>query len=220
MRTAQRHRWMAWLTLSVILGVAFAAAVSRASISPGCQSVDTPIVESEQFTRYEDRHSHLPERPINPSSQEAMAVPPEARVASIDGLPLRWASVSGYGAVYQYFLGTDIDRDLTVSQFVAAGGIELDRDPVENPGESFAQYVLSALGERAVRVEIGDYTGALVWGDPNIYGIRPHSLSWSDGDYNYVLIADTSPERLVGLGRELVCGGGLGTQSVSGENPG
>lgn len=182
---------------------------SKASPSPGCGRVDVPIVESTEFTPYENRLSHLPEVPLNPSGRGPMSVPPEVRVGSIDGLPLQFASVSRYGAVYQYFLGTEIDRELTVAQFVAARGVELDRDPVENPGESFAEYVLSELGERAVRVDVGDHVGALTWGDPLVNGVRPHHLSWSDGVYNYSLIADRSPERLVELARELVCHGAL-----------
>jgi hypothetical protein len=146
---------------------------------------------------------------INPSGEELGEVPSDARVDSIDGLPLRWASVSGNGEVYQYFLDTDIDPKLTIPEFIAAAGIELDRDPTSN-GESFASFVLSTFGERAVKIELGNYEAALVWADPEINGIRTHHLYWSDGVYNYSLIADRSPEQLVTLGRDLVCERGLG----------
>jgi hypothetical protein len=83
--------------------------------------------------------------------------------------------------------------------------IEFDRDAIVNPGESFVDYILNTLGERAIKVEIGDYTGAISWGDPDVNGIRPHALTWSDGQWNYSLTADASPEKLVALGRDLVC---------------
>ena len=118
--------------------------------------------------------------------------------------------MSQSGAVYQYFLGTDIDPTLTLSGFYAAGGIELNRDPVENKGESFVDYVLATLGERAIKVEVGDQAGALSWGDPDVNGVRPHSLTWTDSQWNYALMADRSPEELVTLGRGLVCGDKLG----------
>jgi hypothetical protein len=210
MRMPGRSRWLPWLALPVVAGVSLTAVVvSSASTSSGCGNVDAPILESQQFTPYEARLSHLPEFPLNPTGGPPMPVPSEIRVPSIDGLPLRWATVSSNGAVYQYFLGSDMDPDMTVARFVAARGIQLDRDPVENAGESFADYLVSTLGERAVEVEIGDYTGALTWADPLIDGSRPHHLYWSDGAFNYVLIGDRSPETLVTLGRQLVCSGPL-----------
>jgi hypothetical protein len=202
-RTGQRR--VALLALPVVVAVSLVVAVaSRASTASTCDSVDGPIVEGRQFTPYEARLSHLPELPINPSGQELGAVPPDARVGSMDGLDLRWASVSGYGAVYQYFLDTDLGPTLTVPEFIAAAGIELDRDPMID-GESFASTLLSTLGDRALRVELGNHEAALVWADPESNGIRTHHLYWSDDAYNYSLIADRSPERLVTLGRELVC---------------
>lgn len=68
------------------------------------------------------------------------------------------------GAVYQYFYNAGIDRRLTVSEFRATGGVQFDRDPTDN-GESYPEFLLSTLGERAVRIEVGDYVGALTWAD-------------------------------------------------------
>jgi hypothetical protein len=210
MRTLKRQRWIAVFALLVVVGVSLAAVVvSRAATSSGCGNVDVPIVESEQFTSVTARLTQPLDPPINPSGQQAVSVPPVARVPSIDGLPLRWAVVSSNGAVYQYFLRTDLDSTLTVSEFYAAGGIQLDRDPVDN-GESFAAYVLATLGERALQIQVGDHVAALVWADPQVNGLRTHHLYWSDDAYNFSLLADMSAERLVTVARQLVCGGTLG----------
>jgi hypothetical protein len=210
MRKSKNTRRFALLALPAVVGASLAAiVVSRASTSAGCDTVD-PIVESTQFTPYEAMHSHLPDLALNPSGEEAPPVPSDAEVTSIDSLHRRWAVVADSGAVYQYFLRSDIDPTLTLANFYEAGGIELDRDPVESKSESFVEYVLDTLDERAVKVEIGDYAGALSWGDPEINGIRPHSLIWTDGQWNYALTADRSPETVLTLGRNLVCGDKIG----------
>jgi hypothetical protein len=210
MRMSKRTRWFALLALPAVVAASLAAiVVSRASTSPGCGTVDS-IVESAKFTPYEAMHSHLPDPVLNPSAEEAPPVPSDAQVSSIDSLPRSWAIVTDTGAVYQYFLGSDIDPKITLSSFYEAGGIELDRDPVESKSESFVDYVLDTLGERAVKVEIEDFAGALSWSDPEINGIRPHVLTWTDGRWNYALTADRSPETLVNLGRDLMCGDKIG----------
>src|SRR5918992_3289362 len=200
------RRWIALSALPIVGALSLAAAVSIASTSPTCERFDGDIVESEEFTPYEDRLSHLPDQVINPSGQQPVSIPPDGGIESIDGLPLWGAIVSSNGALYQYFLGGDIDTSLTVPEFFATGGIELDRDPTdpENAGENFTEYVL-ATSERAVEVEIGPHVAALVWADPESNGIRTHHLYWTDGAHNYSLIADRSAENLVTLGRELAC---------------
>ena len=162
-------------------------------------------MESQQFAPVESRFTQPLDPSIKAVGQQAIPVPQDAFVASIDGLPHQWAVVSTNGAVYQYFLATEIDDGLTVSEFRAAGGIELDRDPVDN-GEDFSVYLLDTLGDRATKFEIGNRTGALVWADPLINGVRPHYLYWSDGMWNYALMADRSPD----VARDLVCGGKIG----------
>jgi len=94
-----------------------------------------------------------------------------------------------------------------VSNFFAAGGIQLDADPIDPAAGSFTPGLAARLGERAVAVEVGTYGGVLVWADPLVNGVRTHNLYWSDDAYNYSLIADVSAEKLVALGRSLVCGG-------------
>lgn len=219
MHMRKRPRWVALLALSAFIGASCAdaaapatsiAAAPTSSTSPGCAAVDAAIIESKKFTPYEAMRSHLPDLPINPSGDVAPPVPAEAQVSSIDGLPVRWAILGPTGSVYQYFLGTDIDATLTLADFYAAGGIVLTRDRTENDGEVFSDYLLARLGERAVKVAIGDHAGALTWADPEVNGVRPHQLYWTDGQWNYILMVDRSPEKLLTLGRDLVCGGKIG----------
>ncbi len=96
---------------------------------------------------------------------------------------------------------------MSTSHFAAAGGIELDRDPI-GAGTPFAGYLLSAFPDRAGEVAIGPFKAALVWADPLESGVRPHNLYWSDDEYNYALIADRSAVEIVSLGRSMVCQAG------------
>lgn len=210
-RIAGIQKLAAFLAVLVILSISVAGVVvSRAANSPGCDEVATPIEESKKFTPYEDRLTQGLETPINPLGVASIPVPDDVSVPSVDGVPRAWATGSEAGAIYQYFLEGSIDRDLRPSEFYAAGGIQLDLDPVNDAGESFAPYLLSALGKRAVPVQVGDYEAALTWADPQSSGLRPHHLYWSDAKYNYVLIANTSPEKIVAMARGLVCGETLG----------
>ncbi len=196
--------------MPVLIGVSLTAVVlSRAEASSGCGTVDGPIAESDTFTPYESTLGHLPELPIDPTGRGPSPVPADAEVASIGGLPRRLTVVSGNGAVYQYFLETEIGSEMTLADFHAAGGVELDRDPAGG-NESYPEYLLDFLDDRAVEVQVGDHTGALTWADPDINGLRPHHLSWTDGEWNYALIADRSAEELLSLARDLVCGGKIG----------
>lgn len=194
------------LGLSALGMTACAANRIEAGNVDGCAPVaEGSIVESKAFTLYENRRSHLPPAALNPTGADLPEVPLDARTSSdlVDGLPLRWAVVGPPGSVYQYFVAEPISKDLTVEQFVAMGGIELDRDPLID-GASVAE-VLDSLGDRAVGIGVGNYSGALTWADPMANGIRTHNLYWSDGKYSYSLIADRSASELVNLGRTLVC---------------
>jgi hypothetical protein len=194
----------------ILVGLAASASgVARLSAgSPaGCATIaENSIVESATFTPYEEMRSHLPPAPLNP---EAVPIPDLAADAEVPsnamaGQSLRWAAVGEAGEVYQYFLNEPISKDVTREQFMAKGGIELDRDPVA--GElSFSEYLLDVLGQRTVRVAVGNYAGALTWADPDINGLRTHNLYWSDGKYNYSLIANRSAHELVNLGRARAC---------------
>lgn len=205
MPSSRRGRRWGAVAAALILAASIAAViVSTATASSGCEPVDFEIVESNQFTPADGRLTSPQDPAINPAGEIAAHVPANARVPSIDGFPLQHAVTNSNGAVYQYFYNAGIGRNLTVSEFLGTGGVQFDIDPTDN-GESYPEYVLSTLGERAVRVEVGDYVGALTWADPDSNGIRPHYLVWSDGQYNYTLIADMEPEHVLTLARDLVC---------------
>ncbi|HYN37133.1 MAG TPA: hypothetical protein VEV82_09190 [Actinomycetota bacterium] len=185
-----------------------AALGTRPAMEPrgdGCDSDVGPIAESTQFTPYGQRLSYLASEDVAITDGGGQAVTSSER--RVDGLPLRWQVGDGVRSSYQYFLETELDRQLTVPGFLAAGGIQLDRDLVTDGDPYTAADVIAQVGDRAVKVQIGDYEGALVWADPENNGARPHHLYWSDGTYNYALIAVRDPQRMVQLGRELVCGG-------------
>lgn len=207
---SQRRLVVMWAIPMAIVALSLGVImVSNAQSSPGCDIAEEgSIKESEQFAPVESRLSPPLDPLIKDVDQEAVPAPQDAFVASIDGLPNQWVVVAGDGAVYQYFHGDTVDG-LSVSGFRAAGGIELDRDPVDGSGD-FIGFVLDTLGERATKMPIGDWTGALVWADPLVNGIRPHYLYWSDGKWTFALMADMPPDRLVNLARDLVCDGAIG----------
>jgi hypothetical protein len=195
------------LVIAAALTVA-ALSISRlgAKGAAGCaQAAEGSITESESFTPYEDMISPLPPAALNPAGADVPNLPADARLPAdqLDGLPLQWAVVAESGAVYQYFTDKPISMDVTTDTFVAAGGVEFDRDPPTSL-QPLVESVLAELGDRAVKVSVRDHDGALVWADPNAAGIRTHNLYWSDGKFNYSLIADRSPAKLLNTGRDLV----------------
>jgi len=196
------------LLIVVTLAIVAVAGVSRL-MGPGataCSGVaEGAIVESQDFTPWESRRSHLPEYPINPSGSPLAPIPADSLVPNntLDGLPLQWASVGGNGALVRYFWGVPLGPTVTAWNFWDGGGIELERSLVE--GWAAADYA-SEIGERAQIVGVGSYEGVLTWADPGPNGGRPHHLSWSDGTYTYTLIAERSAARVVNLARGMVCG--------------
>ena len=191
------------------LGLSVALGVSRLSAGTpaGCASVaEGSIVESAKFTPYKNMRSHLPPAPLNPQAAPIPDLAADTRVPAnaIDGRSLQWAAVGKTGDAYQYFLDEPIAVDLTREDFMAMGGIEFDRDP-QGDAPTFAGSLLDLLGERAVQVAVGDHLGALTWADPDVNGLRTHNLYWSDGKYNYSLIANRSASELVNLGKGLAC---------------
>jgi hypothetical protein len=100
-----RRAWMAWSVAAAIALISVTGVVvSRAESPPGCD-VGAPgsIVESAHFTPVEGTLTEPPDPPITMVGQPDMAVPADASVESIDGLPRRWAVISENGAAYQYF---------------------------------------------------------------------------------------------------------------------
>lgn len=190
-----------FLATMVVLAAVGTSVIARAH-RPGCDSEVGPIKENAEFTPYESQLSHLP--PVALATQGQRVMSSEQRM---DGLSLRWQAGDGHRSLYRYYLERELESDMTPPEFYGAGGIQLDRDLVD--GEPFsADRVVELVGDRAVIVQIGNYEGALVWADPESSNEpRPHHLSWSDGNYNYSLIAVRGPQRMVQLARELTCGG-------------
>jgi hypothetical protein len=198
--------WLVAGGIALVLGAsAVVVATTRGSTSSGCGPVDAPIAQSARSTPYESRRSQLPDPLLNPDGDALPTTRFDGRIDSLHGVPLRWASVADDGAVYLYFLDEEIGPRLTLSGFSAAGGIELDRDP-GGADEPLAAHLLETQPGRSVPVTLGTYRAALVWADPDVNGIRPHHLYWSDGTWNFALTAVSEPEQIVSLGRELACG--------------
>jgi hypothetical protein len=206
---ARRHvRRIALVTVlpATVIGLLTVVAISNAAPAPGCGPVDAAIEESDVFAPAGQRLTSPLDPPVTAKGIALPeVVPDDVRIESIDGLPFRWVVLGLSGAVYQYFLDSPIPASMTVSEFLGAGGIQFDRDPAQGT-ESFAEYMLATLGDRAVRVEVGEHVGAMTWADPDEQGRRPHHLYWTSGGYNYALYGDRSAEEILTLGRELACG--------------
>lgn len=198
--TSRVLRRFALTATAIALTAAGTGMVAGAQTSEGCDPNVGTIQESAEFTAHATRLSHVPPFPITSSGHSASS---EAR---LDGLPLRWEVGDGERASYQYYLGTEMRSEHTVPEFRAAGGIQLDRDAVTDGDPYTADDVIAQVGDRAVKVQIGEHDAALVWADPESNGARPHHLYWSDGDHNYTMIAVRGPKRMVQLGRALACG--------------
>lgn len=177
---------------------------NAAQTSDGCDSDVGPITESREFTPYDQRLTQPLSEEVAITDESGQAVTSSER--RVDGLQLRWKILGAANSSYEYYFSQPLNRE-TWPEFLARGGIELDRDAVVAGDPHTADDVISQVGDRAVKVQVADYEGALVWADPRNNGERPHHLYWSDGTYNYALIAVRDPQRMVQLGRELVCGG-------------
>ena len=178
----------------------------EAAQDPSCfqLAAGARIPESSSFTPYAARLTQLLETPIKSSAKASIDVPTAAVVSGglIDALPIQHVVTTASGAVYQYFLDRPLGTGMTPSDFAAAGGIQYQRDPIEQSAP-FARDLLAQLKERAVLVRVRGYDATLTWADPLENGIRTHNLYWSDGFYNYALIANRPAEALVNLGRSL-----------------
>jgi hypothetical protein len=208
--TAETTRVVQPPAIAIVIGaVAIAAALSISSglgaAEPGCAPLETSIRENASFTPYEMQRSRAAEVPITSiGSIGNAAVPTSARlpVAAVDGLDVQWAVVT-LGGTYQYLLDRPLPPDMTTSEFLASGGIQYDRDKVD--GEPFPQYLVNEVPDRATPVRVGGYDGVLTWADPIVNGVRSHNLYWSDGEFNYSLIADRPAVALVDMGRSIAC---------------
>jgi hypothetical protein len=137
------------------------------------------------------------------------ALPDELRTAgdTLGGLSVVAAFANPVlDAASVYFLDRGLADTDTHETVLADGGVYLDRQLSGNPGENFAVVIANQARNRAVVVKLGTRDAALVWADPDRNGTRLHNLMWSDATHIYTLTALGSPERMVAMGRAVVCG--------------
>lgn len=116
---------------------------------------------------------------------------------------LQLVLVDADGVLRLYFGGPEITEGLTLPDFVAAAGIVVLEKP---PAGQDAALVISTVGSRAGRIDVGPYPGALVHADPVGPGVRTWNLYWSDGQRDWSIIGGVDPETVVALGRSVYCG--------------
>ncbi len=198
-----------WVTALVVLGLLVGGwGLASVGADDGCGSVHGPIIESKDFTPAEERRSSLPPMWLNPEGDSAVEGQGFDGPLEIDNQALWWidtAVADGVVSEAAYYLSAPAEPMLG-SEFIHAGGILYYRESVTDQSYTTA-YIFERLGERAVPVEVGSYEAALVWADPDRSGTRTHNLYWSDGTFNYSLVADQGAEDILTLGRSLVCDG-------------
>lgn len=194
-----------FLVGSVAIAIGFILQTRHGSGAVGCGAVEPgSISESQVFTPYDQQRSHLPDHHLNPDGQPFGGGTFAAVPQSVDGLALSWLIRSDSGT-YAYFSRSAVDESTTAASFIVDGGVQYDVEPVDGSG-SFAEWLLSRDGARAVKVAIGSAVGAVTWSDPDLYGSRPHNVFWSNGTYNFTLTGETSAEHLITLARQIECG--------------
>jgi hypothetical protein len=205
---AGRIRLIATTVLAVGAAVLLAVGYLRAAETvENCKAVPSEaIIESAEFTPYETRLSHLPGGVPIVAGDELPAAPSSAtfRVAQIAGLGRRHTIALSNGSVYAYFHDRPMSG-LTVPEFRLQGGIEFDQDPRDG-NQPFAAALVRQFPTRATPVKVGQFDGAVTWGDPDENGTRTHNVYWSDAEFNYALITtEKSAAEALNLARSLVC---------------
>jgi hypothetical protein len=180
----------------------------QASPVDGCSSVpEGSITESQRFTPYEARRSKLPYSEAilaqGQKGETALASIAVVRSAALDGLA-RQHTVGTADAVYQYYLDRPIGG-LSRAAFMKAGGIELAQESQAGNVDFAASLFTMGFGDRVTHVQVGPYSGALTWGDPDEGGTRTHNVYWADGVNNYSISADRSAAVVLSLARSLAC---------------
>jgi hypothetical protein len=195
--------------LGVVLGtIAIAAIVlgrAQAGVAAACGSIPVGSVqESAKFTPYESRYGHAFERPITAVGTQLSAAS-TGFPSTLEALPRVWTSVSSDGSIASYFLGQPLGTSMTRPDFLAAQGILLVRAPLDPGAGELVAVLAGELGERATVVAIGPYQAILTYGDPEANGQRNHYLMWAEAGDTVTLVAERTPEQMVGMGRGLVC---------------
>jgi hypothetical protein len=193
------------VTTSVLLGLTGGQIIAA---SPDACGPSDPAAFSENriYVPYATRRSLVPSLPITSigSTVDSEAAPGTIPLDAVDALPRRWVVRMDNGSVYQYFFGAPIDAQLTPEDFWAQGGVELDMDPLTDAGP-FWKSVEAQFPERVTIVKIGAFDGVVVWADPVRNGTRTHNVYWSDGRYDYGLIANRPIAIAVNLARAVAC---------------
>jgi hypothetical protein len=187
----------------LLISIGVGARQLMAVAPPSCGPLPAgSIAESKAFTPYALMRGQPGDAPINAQGGTGAQAPAGA-TSAVDGRIRQFTIAGANGAIYSYFLDRPIGS-ATPGEFLSMGGLQVEQEPISSEG-SFATYLLAALGERATPVTIGQYEGVLTWADPIANGIRSHNVYWSDGTYNFTLIADRTADEIVGIARSLVC---------------
>lgn len=211
------RRWGSVLVVAPVVAVLVIAAAStrldpeagpQVAPAQGCGAVaEESIQESTNFTPYGLRRGGpIDTVPIVVSGSVTGAVVPQEasfRLTTVNGKLRQHTAVSANGSAYAYFADGPV-TGLTRSQFLRAGGIQLDQDLLTDD-VTMVSTLLMAFPDRTVSIAVGAFAGAVTWSDPYADGLRPHNVYWSDGRYQYALHANVSAAALVTLARSLVC---------------
>lgn len=200
-------RWGALGVATALLIGLTGSRIIAASIDNCGPSDVAAFKESQAYVPYAARRSVALSLPITSvgSAEDQPAAAGTIPSDAIGGLSRRWIVRMDTGSVYQYFFKAPIDAQLTPEEFLAQGGVQLDMDPLAD-GVPFWQSLQDQSPTRVTRVKIGEFDGVAVWADPVSNGMRTHNVYWSDGRYNYGLIADRPIAIAVDLARGLACG--------------
>lgn len=188
-------------TLTVSCGDDRGIASSSADVS-GCRMQVSPIKESAAFIEFGalSQPSGIPilGEAVDQATLQIVDAP-----ESIGGLPVSAMSWDRSEVAFYYSDDALVGKDPEVA--TRHGGVTLKVDRYEDKVTPVAQILVEVLGDRAVPVQVGNFAGAITFGDPDRAGIREHHLAWGDETTGWELIAVRPPEDLVALGRAVAC---------------
>lgn len=194
------------------------SASAGAAQAAGCEMAVSVPADTRPFIRVEDQLGGVAPAPVfDPTLVvDAGTLPSSMPVPTMSGYELqqvmRSSQPSAGGGTELFvkllFGGSPAQIGETGPAFIAAGGVIMTARDTQGHD---AAYVLSAIAEMDTRqppptVQLGPYTAVLVHEDPTIRDdLRPYTLYWSDGTYDYSLEANGDPVALVNLGRSMYC---------------
>jgi len=202
-------------------GVAASPTAAPAAVAAGCEPAVMPTVTKafDAFTPASQQRSQPSEVPILEGKTRVARVGDlalaggfsvKAPRAEPPGRQLQDVLVSGEGSAAEpyfvalYYAAKPLGASESVRDFLARDGIFVTQKYAGDAGT--ADDVVSELGDRAVRVKVGPYDAALVHGDPiGSDDVRPYSLYWSDGTYDWSVIGRAAPEQVMDVGRSVAC---------------